>query len=73
MGAVDILIPFFWFAYFVCLGFWYVELAAKKTWQCVQYHVWDYAFIGVGLILFPFFIAAVALLVAIQGVSDGVL
>ena len=69
MGGVDILITLFWFAYFACLGFWHVELAAKKTWQCMQFKVWDYALIGVFLIVLPFFIAAVALWVAIQGVS----
>ena len=69
MGVIDILVPLCWFAYFTIMGMVVIELAAKKTWQCMQFKAWDYVLIGVFLIVFPFFIAAVALVVAIQGVS----
>ena len=73
MGVIDILLPLCWFAFFALKGFECVELAASKTWKCLQYRVWDYALMGVVLMLIPFIASAVALYVAIQGVSDGVL
>ncbi len=73
MGVIDILVPLCWFAYFTIMGMVVIELAAKKTWLCLQYQFWDYVLIGVFLMAIPFFASAVALYVAIQGVSDGVL
>ena len=72
MGVIEISLPLCWFAYFTAMGMAVIELAAKKTWLCLQYQFWDYVLIGVFLMAIPFFASAVALYVAIQGVSDGV-
>ena len=73
MGVIDILVPLCWFAYLTIMGMVVIELAAKKTWLCLQYQFWDYVLIGVFLMAIPVIASAVALYVAIQGVSDGVL
>ena len=73
MGVIDILLPLCWFAYFTIMGMVVIELAAKKTWLCLQYQFWDYVLIGVFLMAIPVIASAAALYVAIQGVTDGVL
>ena len=71
MGMIDILVPLCWFAYFTIMGMVVIELAAKKTWLCLQCQFWDYVLMGMFLMAIPVIASAAALYVAIQGVSDG--